>query len=110
MNFTNYFEHPADNRYMVYKYQIAQHAQKFEARLVEAGIPFEKHLENEEGVDWTYYGVHKDYRKEANRANHLTVGEHREMFIPNKRFRWGVVIFGLVVITLAILSAIMNQL
>ncbi|MGC6532673.1 MAG: hypothetical protein ACON34_06685 [Flavobacteriales bacterium] len=110
MNFSNYFEHPSDNRYMVYRFRDPEHAANFQARLEQESVPFERHEEEERDVLYIFYGVSKDYLKAANRANHLTLGEFRDKFIPNNAFRWAVVIVGLAIIAFAILSAIMNDL
>ena len=110
MNFSNYFEHPSDNRYMVYRYRDPEHADHFEARLEGESVPYERHEEAENGVMFIYFGVSKDYLKAANQANHLTLGQFRDKFIPNKAFCWAVVIVGVAIIGFAILSAIMNDL
>ena len=45
---TNYFVHPADNRYHVFSFREEAQAAEFEARLREGNIAYEAHQEGDE--------------------------------------------------------------
>jgi len=49
MRWTNYFIHPGDNRYYVFSFGEDEHADAFAERLEQAGIAFERHLEETNG-------------------------------------------------------------
>lgn len=111
VNFTNYFDHPQDNRYVVFRFQKESWRAHFEQQITQANVPFEIMEESDEhDRNWTYYGIHKDYKEQAFKANNMTSARFRQKFIPNTWFRWGVVLFGLLATAFAILSAIMNDL
>ena len=109
MNLTNFSEHPADNRYMVYRFQVAEHAAHFETQISQAGVEFERHETEENGRDWILYGIHKSYLKDATQANRMTAAKYREKFIPNRLFRNLVLIIGIGVTLLAIISYFMQR-
>jgi len=101
MRWTNYFIHPADNRYYVFTFNEDAHAERFELALKEEEIPFER-SENEFGVPRTYFN-------EALRQNHLLHAEIRKPFIENKGLRWTMLILTAAVLLLAIVGAITSK-
>ena len=86
MRWTNYFLHPADNRYYVFTFREEEHAERFELSLKEDEIPFERN-ENEFSVPRTHFN-------EALRHNHLLHADVRKPFIENKGLREEVSYFG----------------
>lgn len=111
VNFTNYYDHPEDNRYLVFRFQQETWRSEFERLVTEANVPFDKMEEvDEHAREWTYYGIHKDYKAQAFKANNMTSARFRQKFIPNVWFRWTVVLIGVLATLFGILSAIMNDL
>ena len=101
MRWTNYFLHPADNRYYVFTYNEDAHAERFELALKEEEIPFER-SENKFGVPRTHFN-------EALRQNHLLHAEIRKPFIENKGLRWTMLILTASVLLLAIVGALTSK-
>ena len=54
MRWTNYFLHPADNRYYVFTFREEEHADSFELSLKKDGVPYER-SEKEFGVPRTHF-------------------------------------------------------
>ena len=100
MRWVNHHTHPGDTRYHVFVFGEQEHAVRFESRCREEGIPYEKHEENGEVM----FGIAKTYFAEALRANHLVHAEFRTHFIPNKGWRWGLLVFTGSIIALAVLG------
>lgn len=105
MRWTNYFVHPADNRYMVFTFREEELAAAFRADLDVHGIPYEFHSETEtgKGEEWMF-GVHRDYKERAMQLNFLLAARTRKRFVPHGGLRWGM----LVVTGLAVLMGILG--
>jgi uncharacterized membrane protein (DUF441 family) len=101
MRWTNYFIHPADNRYYVFTFSEKAHAIRFQASLESDDIPYERN-ELEFGVPRTHFN-------EALRHNHLLYADIREPFLANKGLRWGVLIITGAVLLLAIVGALSSR-
>ncbi|MDA9863823.1 hypothetical protein N9C70_02005, partial [Flavobacteriales bacterium] len=71
MRLTNWYTHPADNRYHVFEFRDVEMAREFESDLVQEGIAFEKApvepLQSGEGMVFQF-GVHRSVFKEALRV------------------------------------------
>jgi len=106
LNLTNYYDHPGDNRYTVYRFFIEEHADYFQSLLEEQQIVFERHIEVDEGQDKILFGVNKRFGKQALNCNFMTHAKYRNPFIPNKVLKYGLVIFTLAIIILGILGYI----
>ena len=100
MRWINHHTHPGDTRYHVFVFGEQEHAVRFESRCREESIPYEKHEENGEVM----FGIAKTHFAEALRANHLVHAEFRTHFIPNKGWRWGLLVFTGSIIALAVLG------
>jgi hypothetical protein len=89
MRWTNYFVHPADNRYMVFTFRTEEQATAFRTALEEHGIPFEFHQESEPGraTEWMF-GVHRDHKERAMQLNFLLIARTRQPFVPHRGLRW----------------------
>ena len=91
MRLTNWYTHPADNRYHVFEFRDAEMAEEFERDLVRGDIAFEKApieaASSGEGIVLKF-GVHRSVFKEALRVNHLLHGRHRQPFIAHVGLRW----------------------
>lgn len=95
MRLTNWYTHPADNRYHVFEFRDVELAQEFEQDLAKAGIAFEKApvepTKNGEGV-LLQFGVHRTVFKEALKVNHMLHGRHRSPFIAHAGLRWAMLL------------------
>lgn len=98
MRWTNYFVHPADNRYHVFSFREEAQAAEFEARLKDGNIAYEAH---QEGGEWMF-AVARTFFKEALRHNHLVHAAHRTPFIPVEGLRWALLVFTGVLVGLAL--------
>lgn len=109
MNLTNFYDHPQDNRYLVFKFFDENVRDAFELTLNDKGIYFERDDDvNEAGNAVTYFGVSKTYKDEAIKANYEAFGQFRKPMIPNPILRYGFLIFVFVVVVIAIVGAILT--
>ena len=104
MRWTNYFEHPGDNRYYVFSFPNEEEAGEFASRLEALGIAFEAHVEPGEREPHLF-AVPRRRFSEALRENHLIKGRHRTKFIPVAGLRWMLLIGTAACIGLAVLGA-----
>lgn len=100
MRWVNHHTHPGDTRYHVFVFREPQHATRFEERCSASGIPFERHEEEGEVM----FGIAKTHFKGALHANHMVHAEFRSPFIPDRGWRWGLLVFTGVVVALALLG------
>ena len=99
MRWTNWYTHPADNRYHVFEFRDSDMAAEFEAGLKAEGIESEKGENEEQDLRVILFGVHRSVFKQALKVNHLVHGKRRAPFIPNALLRWGMLIItGLVIL------------
>lgn len=103
MRWTNYFEHPGDNRYYVFSFPDEQEAAAFRTRLENQGIAFEAHHDPSEREPFLF-GVHRRWFKEALHANHLVKAATRTKFIPVAGLRWMLLVGTAVAVGLAVLG------
>ncbi len=101
MRWTNYFLHPADNRYYVFTFNEVDHAERFEMALKNEAIPYER-SDNDFAVLRTHFN-------EALNQNHLLYAEIRKPFIENMGLRWTMLIVTLGVLLLAIVGALTSK-
>ncbi len=106
MNLTNYYDFPGDNRYTVFRFTETEHADYFESLLIEAEIVFERHIDSDSDYEKILFGISKRFGKEALRCNFLTHAKYRSPFIPNRIFKYTLVILTLAIIILGILGYI----
>lgn len=106
MQLTNYYDHPSDNRYMVYQFYESEHADAFEAMLVADKVVFERFLDEEEERPRILFGVHKTHKKRSNHANFMVHAKYRSPFIPNVILRYSVLIITIVMIAMAVIGYI----
>ncbi|MDA0939883.1 MAG: hypothetical protein O2990_02665 [Bacteroidetes bacterium] len=100
MRWVNHHTHPGDTRYHVFVFRELHHAERFEERCNAAGIPFERHEEGGEVM----FGIAKNHFKTALHANHMVHAEFRSPFIPDRGWRWGLLMFTGAVVALALLG------
>lgn len=109
LNLTNYFDHPGDNRYTVYRFILDEHADYFEALLVQHGITYERFLDTEAENRVILFGVNKRFQKEALRMNFLTHGHFRKPFIGNAWVKWLMLLITTAAIVLAVAGFILSN-
>jgi len=88
---------------MVFFFYHKDHADYFEALLLENSIPFERG-EGRDLVKRHLIGVHQKYLEEARKLNDQVGDYYRKPFLGDKRFRNFVLIFTLSAIILALLG------
>lgn len=108
MRWTNWYLHPADNRYYVFEFRDVSLADEYEGRLQAGGVGFEREDplsqgDSSAGEEVVHrFGVHRKDFKDALRLNHLLHGEHRSPFIPHAGLRWGMLAVTAGVVMLAL--------
>ncbi len=85
LKLTNFDDHPADQRYVVFHFQDATIAGEFMDELTLSAIPFEA---DESGGPPYLIGVKKTFREKAVMLNYTVIGRHRPKFIGDPIFRW----------------------
>ena len=103
MRLTNWYTHPADNRYHVFEFRDADLAEEFQRDLESAGTEYEREVpapDAEEEV--ARFGVHRSLFKQALKVNHLLHGRHRRPFIAHVGLRWFMLLFTAALVGLAI--------
>ncbi len=109
MRLTNYYEHPADNRYYVFRFAEGEYADEFEAMLNESKIRYERYRDTDGPSPVILFGVHKSLFKEALRCNYLIYGKHREPFISHPLLRWALLIVTAGMIALAVAGYLLKK-
>lgn len=104
MRWTNWYTHPADNRYYVFEFREAAHSEEFARDLERSGIAFERGDAEGPSEVGHLFGIHRRDFKEALRLNHLLHGRHRTPFIPHAPLRWGVLILTAGVLAVAVIG------
>lgn len=109
LDFTNYRDHPTHKDFIVFHYKRADQAGFFENLLVEHKIEYERFDDNTHKGLIYYFGIRRSYFKEADKLNNITIGQYRDKFIPGAGLRWFTIIFGVLVVTLAIVGYVVSR-
>lgn len=104
LNLTNHREHPTHPAYMVFFFTNTDAADSFEILLAANAVFYERDREDE-GQQRHLFAVRKVDFDLADRLNYQAIGQHRKKFIPNPVFRYGVLVFTLLMILIAIIGA-----
>jgi len=107
LNILNYSNHPTRVGYTVYRFFEKERADYFEELLIKENVSFESSIE-ESGNTLYLFGIKKGDAKKAMNANYLVSAKFRNKIIPNTYFRWGVILFAIAMISLAIVGAILK--
>jgi len=107
LNILNYTDHPTRVGYTVYRFFEKERADYFEALLKKDNVYFESSIEENENTLYLF-GVKKGDSKKAMNANYLVSAKYRNKIIPNTYFRWGIILFAVAMITLAIIGAFLR--
>jgi hypothetical protein len=106
LNLTNFDDHPEDPNWMVFRFPENRQAEEFIAGLDAEGIGHER----DAGGPPFLVGVKQYHRERAVRINYTVVGRHREPFIADRAFRWGLLAFVGVIVLLAVVGWIVQLL
>jgi len=111
INLTNYYEHPADNRYYIFEYRDVEKAMNFEDLLTDYNVEFEKLVEDEsENTVWkTLYAIAKSDFSAALKANSLTEAKYRSPLISNVYARYAFIIIMMGFLVLAFIGYILSN-
>ena len=107
LNILNYSDHPTRVGYTVYRFFEKERADYFEELLKKDNVSYESSIE-ESGNTLYLFGVKKGDSKKAMNANYLVSAKFRNKIIPNIYFRWGIILFAIVMISLAIIGSILK--
>ena len=108
LKLVNFQDHPTNQNKKVFFFKQQEHANYFETMLIESKIEYEKQIDSE-GDHAIYFGVRKTDFKLVQKLNYLTIGHFRKPFIPDKMFRYTIIVISLTVLSLAIIGAILSQ-
>lgn len=106
LSFINFQDHPTNRNKKVFYFHDEAHAKYFENLLKENDILFEQQVDTQ-GDNRIYYGVHIANFKNAKNLNYLTIGAFRKPFIADKFFRYFVIAISILILTLAIVGALL---
>ena len=104
LDFTNWRDHPSDNRYVIFFFKTVEESAFFKDLLTKNKIWFEENYDEDEPTFHYYFAVNKTNSSEVIKLNHLTIGSYRTPFIANNYLRYGLVIMMLIVMSLAIIG------
>ena len=107
LNILNYSDHPTRVGYTVYRFFEKERADYFEELLKKDNVSFESSIEESENTLFLF-GIKKGDSKKAMNANYLVSAKFRNKIIPNIYFRWGIILFAITMITLAIVGAFLK--
>ena len=103
-DFTNWREHPADNRYTIFFFKKEEESNFFKNLLEQNNIWYEFHIDENESKYTYYYAVNKVNQKQVITFNHLAVGAYRKPFLQVPILRYVLVISMFAILVLAIIS------
>tara|TARA_R110002050_G_scaffold297339_2_gene458652 strand:- start:63919 stop:64263 length:345 start_codon:yes stop_codon:yes gene_type:complete len=109
LDFTNWREHPTDNRYNIFFFKSQEESDFFKNIMTTNKIWFESYSDLDEPTYRYYFAVNKINTSEVIHLNNRTIGEYRAPFISNIWVRYGLVIMMFTVMTLAIIGFIKNN-
>ena len=109
LGLVNYTKHPNNPDYVVFRFPDIDRANSFEEYLTNEKIWFEKSSEAHKQRTYYLFGLHKTDFKRAERINLSVEGKHKKPFIPIAGIRWFIVLFGMSMLTLAIVGYCKQQ-
>jgi hypothetical protein len=109
LGLVNYVRHPTNPDYMVYRFGDQARADSFEKALQQAGIEFERAVEERPQRNYHLFAIHKNDYKKTIRMNFMVEAEHKKPLIPFKAFRYFLILFSAFVLTLAMIGYCKQQ-
>jgi hypothetical protein len=107
-NILNYYQHPTRPGHTIFRFHEKERADFFRELLLTDNIWHETDSEESQDRTTYFFGVKNGDIKTVNQKNYLVSAKFRNPLIPNIYFRWGIIIFAVAVITLAIVGAIIK--
>jgi hypothetical protein len=104
LDFTNWREHPSDNRYNIFFFKTEEESIYFEKLLKANSIWHEANIDLDEPTYKYYFAVNKTNSSAVIKLNNRTIGEYRDPFISNKWLRYGLVLFMIIVMSVALIG------
>ncbi len=105
----NYVKHPSNDDYVVFRFPDIDRAKSFEEALKKNNIAYEKDQEELKTRIIYLFAIHKNHFKKAEKINYLVEAKHKKPLIPFKIFRYGLMLFSAIVLTLAIIGYCKQQ-
>lgn len=109
LDFTNYREHPSDNRYQIFFYKTANEAKYFMQLLNDNKIKFDYHEDANEPTYQYYFAVNKIDMNVVKNLNYLAIGKYRKPIIGNNILRILLFIVMITVMSLGIIGYIKSH-
>jgi len=106
LNILNYSDHPTRIGFVVFRFHEKERSDFFEELLKEKSISHEFSCIEETNL--FLFGIKKGDFKEASNANFLVSAKFRNKIIPNIYFRWGIILFSVSMLVLAIIGAFLK--
>lgn len=103
VKYGNFEPHERQRNFTVFFYYNKDHADYFEALLLEHAIPFERG-QGKDLIKRHLFGVHQKYIEKAKELNDEVGNYYRKPFLGDKGFRNFVLIFTLTAIILALVG------
>ncbi|HKK39786.1 MAG TPA: hypothetical protein VJ949_10240 [Cryomorphaceae bacterium] len=108
IKYANFETHHKQRSFIVFYFYAKDHADYFEALLIENEIPFERGS-GQDMVRRHLVGVHRSYQEKAESLNDEVGNYYRKPFLGTNRFRNFVLIFTLVAIAFALIGYFLRQ-
>lgn len=109
LGLVNYTKHPNNPDYVVFRFPDIGRANSFEEYLTKEKIWFERSSEAHKQRTYYLFGLHKTDFKRAERLNMSVEGKHKKPLIPIAGLRWFIVLFGMTMLTLAVVGYCKQQ-
>ncbi|MCH2215323.1 MAG: hypothetical protein MK086_09150 [Flavobacteriales bacterium] len=106
--YRNFEPHVKQRSFTVFYFYAKEHADYFEALLLENDIPFERGA-GKDMVRRHLFGIHVSRQAEAEKLNNEVGNYFRRPFLGEKKFRNFVLIFTLVVVLVALMGYFLRQ-
>lgn len=101
--YNNFETHERQRAYIVFYFYAKDTADFFESSLIEHDIPYERGA-GKDLVKRHLVGIHRDYHEKAKELNEEANDFYRKPFLGTNQMRNGVLIFTLIIITLALIG------
>jgi len=108
LGLVNYVPHPSSPDHVVFRFADEKRALDFEKSLKNKNIWFERGEEERPARTYYLFAVKNKDFEAAQTINFQVEGRNRKFIVGNKILRWALVIFGVSVITLALVGYCSN--
>lgn len=108
ITYANFEPHHKQRNFTVFYFYAKDHADYFEALLLENEIPFERGA-GQDMVRRHLIGVHRSYQERAEKLNNEVGNYYRKPFLGTNAMRNFVLVFTLVVIAFALIGYFLSR-